>query len=177
VASVVFMRAVNVGGHQAFRPSALATALKGLEVLSIGAAGTFIVRAAADEGRIRREFGKHLSFTPQLMIRPAKELLALVSADPFGDPTLPEAEAQYITVIEKRPRPLPPCPLYVPDRGDWQIVLTAIHGHFAATVRRTTKRPPLYPNEVIEKRLGVAATTRGWPTILKIAEALGRTGL
>ncbi len=174
MASVVFMRAVNVAGHQAFRPSVLAAALKHLDVVSIGAAGTFIVRAAADEARIRREIRKHLSFDPQLMIRPASELLALVAADPFGGAGSPKADAQYITVIETRPRPLPPFPIQVPDSSDWQIMLTAIHGHFVATVRRKVKRPPLYPNEVIEKRFCVAATTRGWPTILKIAESLNR---
>jgi hypothetical protein len=31
----------------------------------------------------------------------------------------------------------------------------------------------LYPNEVVEKHFGVAATTRGWNTITAIGELLG----
>lgn len=45
MASIVFLRAVNVGGHKSFRPSALAAQVAALDVVSIGAAGTFVVRA------------------------------------------------------------------------------------------------------------------------------------
>jgi hypothetical protein len=30
----------------------------------------------------------------------------------------------------------------------------------------------VYPNEVVEKNLGVAGTTRNWKTILKVHDAL-----
>ena len=44
MAFVVFLRAVNVGGHQTFRPSVLAKELSEYDVVNIGAAGTFVVR-------------------------------------------------------------------------------------------------------------------------------------
>lgn len=44
MASVVFLRGVNVGGHKAFQPSAVARDLADLDVVNIGAAGTFVVR-------------------------------------------------------------------------------------------------------------------------------------
>ena len=44
MASVVFFRAVNVGGHQKFQPSVLAKKLADFGVVNIGAAGTFVVR-------------------------------------------------------------------------------------------------------------------------------------
>ena len=44
MALVVFLRGVNVGGHKAFQPTVLARALAALDVKSIGAAGTFVVR-------------------------------------------------------------------------------------------------------------------------------------
>src|SRR6185295_12228721 len=44
MAVVVFLRGVNVGGHRRLRPSVLAKELERLDVVSIGAAGTFVVR-------------------------------------------------------------------------------------------------------------------------------------
>jgi len=40
MASVVFLRGVNVGGHKTFRPSVLAKELTHLGLVNIGAAGT-----------------------------------------------------------------------------------------------------------------------------------------
>jgi len=166
------MRGVNVGGHKAFRPSVLARQLAALRVVSIGAAGTFVVGAEADETEVRRGFLKHLPFAAQLMICRAREVIDLVEVDPFADETLPQADGQFISVLENRPRRLPRLPLSVPEGRDWQVELTAVHGRFVATLMRRVGRTLLYPNEVVEKRLGVAATTRGWPTILKVSQAL-----
>ena len=43
------MRAVNVGGFQACRPSVLAKKLEDLNVVNIGAAGTFVVKEKVGE--------------------------------------------------------------------------------------------------------------------------------
>jgi len=172
VSSVVFMRGVNVGGHKAFQPSRLAHEMAALRVASIGAAGTFIVHAGADEGTIRKAFQKHLPFEAQLMICPARALMDLVKLDPFGDEASRTADAQFISVLEHRPRRLPPLPFYEPAGREWQVQVTAIHGCFVATLQRRAARSRLYPNEVVEKRLGVAATTRGWATILRVLRAL-----
>lgn len=53
---VVFMRGVNVGGRNAFRPAVLAADLAALEVVSIGAAGTFVVKrdGSAEPARVVR---------------------------------------------------------------------------------------------------------------------------
>ena len=44
MALIVFLRGVNVGGHRTFRPSTLARELSDYDVVSVGAAGTFVVR-------------------------------------------------------------------------------------------------------------------------------------
>ena len=43
MALVVLLRGVNVGGHKAFQPSALAKELADFDVVNVGAAGTFVV--------------------------------------------------------------------------------------------------------------------------------------
>ncbi len=172
MAAVVFMRGVNVGGHQAFRPSVLAARLAELRVISIGAAGTFVVRADATAAEIRQGFEAELSVETRLMICRARDLSALVEADPFDGRELEKTARPFISVVERRPRTLPALPLRVPEGRDWQVEVASVRGNFVATLMRRLARRLLYPNEVVERHLGVAATTRGWPTILKVHRAL-----
>ena len=55
MASVVFFRAVNVGGHQRFQPSILAKQLADFGVVNVGAAGTFVVRQNVGQATLRAE--------------------------------------------------------------------------------------------------------------------------
>jgi uncharacterized protein (DUF1697 family) len=166
---VIFMRGVNVGGNKTFRPSELVRQLAPLQLVSIGAAGTFVVGAGATEAQLRSAFAKALAFEAELMICTGREVLDLIANDPFAGS--PAAEGQYITVLAKRPKRASPIPHDVPA-DEWQIRLTEVRGPFVASVRRAVGTPRYYPNEVVEKLFGVPATTRGWPTILRIGKAL-----
>ena len=66
----------------------------------------------------------------------------------------------------------PKLPLAKPNARDWDVRLIGAEGRFATSLRRRRGKQLLYPNPVVEKELGVAATTRGWETILKIGELL-----
>lgn len=177
VASVVFLRGVNVGGHKAFRPSVLVGQLAALDVVSVGAAGTFVVRSNATAAQVRAAFRKSLPFDAQLMIAPARDLVALVETEPFSNAASRRADMQYICVLEKKPRNPPPLPIYVPEGRDWQVAVTAVRGAFVAALLRRIGRTFIYPNQVVEKRFGLAATTRGWPTILKVHQLLEKGSL
>ena len=84
MSNVVFLRAANVGGKNVFRPAQVAAALKHLDVVNVGAAGTFLVRGNVSPARIRREILGYLAFDPELSVRPAREILAFVRSEPFG---------------------------------------------------------------------------------------------
>ena len=99
---IVLLRGVNVGGHEAFKPRRLVASPKGLDVVTIGAAGTLIVKRARGEKALRKAILAALPFEAEMMICPAEE--------------------------------------------------------------------------VLERELGVPATTRGWPTILSICERLRSAG-
>ncbi len=172
MASVVFLRGVNVGGYKTFRPSELAARLTKLRVVSIGAAGTFVVHADAGKADVRDAFAKALPFEANLMICADRDVIDLAAADPFADRSHPQSDGQFITVIEKRPRTLPKLPLYAPEGKNWQVALITLHKNFVISLHRRVGRNPLYANEVVEKHLGVVATTRGWPTIVRIRQAL-----
>ena len=68
MASVVFFRAVNVGGHQTFQPGKLANELAEFDVVNIGAAGTLVVREKVSQAKLRDEIWRRLPFKPELMI-------------------------------------------------------------------------------------------------------------
>jgi uncharacterized protein (DUF1697 family) len=84
MSSVVFFRAVNVGGHQKFQPGKLAKELAEFGVVNIGAAGTSVVRENVSQTKLRDEILRRLPFKPELMICPAREVLALSRGNWFG---------------------------------------------------------------------------------------------
>lgn len=171
MASVVFVRGVNVGGRKKFLPSALARELEALEVVSVGAAGTFVVGSRATAAQVRSAFAERLPFEADLMVCSARDVIVLVDDDPFR--RRPASQDAFVSVLARRPRTLPRLPLRVPSAGAWQVEVAEVHGSFALSCRRGTGPRVPYPNEVVERNFGVRATTRGWPTFLKLRELLG----
>lgn len=172
MALVVFMRGVNVGGHKTFRPAVLAKELAALDVVNVGAAGTFVVRASVSETKLRAELSRKLPFQAETMICSARELLTLARNKTFSkDPSTKDAQC-FVTVLAKRPRSLPRLPLSRPEGDDWQVRVVAVSGKFAVSLLRRLGRTILYPNEVVEKSFGVPATTRNWNTIEAIRDIL-----
>jgi uncharacterized protein (DUF1697 family) len=172
MASVVFLRAANVGGHQAFKPSALAKELADFGTVSIGAAGTFVIRASITSSKLRAEFNKRLPFQPELMICRGKELLELVEAEPFADVEEVGDAKRYVTILAKKPRTPPSLPLFKPEGDEWQVQVIGVIGSFAISLHRRVGKRLIYPNEVVEKHLAVAATTRNWNTVETICKVL-----
>ena len=104
MALAVFLRGVNVGGHKAFQPSVFARRLHRLDVRSVGAAGTFLVRGKVGQKTARTEFLKHLPFEAQVMICTAEELSDLVRDDPFHEHALHDDIKGFVSVLERHPR-------------------------------------------------------------------------
>src|SRR6266508_3385328 len=73
LAVAIFLRAANVGGHNTFSTTALA---KKLDLVNIGAAGTFVAHRPVGAPAIARE----LPFETDVIVRPGAEVLALVKA-------------------------------------------------------------------------------------------------
>ena len=172
MALVVFLRGVNVGGHKAFKPSALAKELAAFDAVSIGAAGTFIIRKAIGQTALRDEILRRLPVKAQVMICRSRDVLDLASREPFGEDHPEKDVTWYVSVLASRPRTLPPLPIGQPAGEDWQVKIIGVTGHFALCLARRLGRALLYPNEVVEKKLGVPATTRNWNTISAICEVL-----
>lgn len=172
MALVVFMRGVNVGGHKTFRPAALAKQLAALDVVNVGAAGTYVVRKPVTQAKLRAELNRRLPFKAELMICPGGDLQNLVWTDAFAGQSIPKDAKRFVTILAKRPGSPPRLPLGRPDGNDWQVKVVAVSGKFALSLWRRLGRTILYPNEVVEKSFGVPATTRNWNTIEAIRDIL-----
>ena len=168
---VVFLRAANVGKHNRFKPSELTKGLAKFGVVNIGAVGTFVVREDVSEATFRAALARQLPFKCEVMICPAKEIVDLARVDPFEGEAVEDIEA-YVTVMAKRPASLPKLPIYAPSEEKWEVKVVRIVGTAVLSLRRKLKDGRFYPNQIIEKKYGVATTTRNWNTIQKVAKIL-----
>ncbi len=174
MALVVFLRAVNVGGHQTFRPSIVAKELAHLGVVNIGAAGTLVVRGTISQTLLRAEILRRLSFEPELMICPARDLIELARREPFRDAPAAKDVRRFVSVTQKPSRTPPHLPLEQPAGNQWQVKLIAIFGRFVLSLWRRQGRAIVYPNAVVERHLGIPATTRSWNTVSAISDVLAK---
>ncbi len=172
MAQVVFLRGVNVGGHKTFRPASLAQELADVDVVNIGAAGTFVVRKKISQAALKARLLEALKFDAEMMICPEGEVLDLVDEDPFASEPGPKEATRYVTVFAKPPRTISGLPLMQPVGAKWQVKFFAMRGRFAFSYARRLGERVVYPNAVVEKQLGLPATTRNWNTIEAIAKVL-----
>ncbi len=172
MALVVFLRGVNVGGHKTFQPSVLARELADFDVVNVGSAGTFVIRKTISQAMLRAELLRRLPFKAELMICRSRDVINLASGEPFPDEPSDKDVGRFVSVLAKRPRALPPLPISQPTGDKWQVKVIGVPGRFALSLYRRLERIAVYPNEVVEKNLGVSATTRNWNTISAICKIL-----
>ncbi|MEY2506324.1 MAG: hypothetical protein QOH01_653 [Verrucomicrobiota bacterium] len=171
MASVVFLRAVNVGSANRCRPAAIAKELSKFGVVNIGAVGTFVVRNEVSESALRAAFERKLPFKCEIMICPAREIIRLVSNDPFSahpsDPNI----TRFVNVLAKPLQKPPALPLHLPSEDGWLVKVIAIDGRFVLGIYRREMKAIAALGK-LEKQFGIAATNRNWNTIQKVAEVL-----
>jgi uncharacterized protein (DUF1697 family) len=173
MASVIFLRAVNVGKANRCQPALIAKQLAKFGVVNIGAVGTFVVRKDVSESALRAAFARKLPFECEIMICPARDIIKLASKDPFSrHPSGPDI-VRFVSVLAKRLRELPPLPLSLPSDNDWLLKIIAIQGRFVLGLYRRQMKAIGYLGK-IEKRMGVPVTTRSWGTIEKIVKILSQ---
>ena len=175
MALVVLLKGVNIGGHRTFRPSVLAKELKRANVVSIGAAGTFVVRSAVSRATIREELLRRLPFQTDIMILGARDVLRLIDSDPFAEQIARPDIVRFVSVTAPRRRPLTPLPLSLPSRGRWSVRVLSCQGRFVMGMYRRHMQAIRYLGQ-LEKIIGSPITTRNWNTFLSIGRMLRPQG-
>ena len=173
MALVVFLRGVNVGGHRVFRPTTLVERLQHLGVVNIGAAGTFVVRQAVTQARLRAELASALPFEAEIAICQGRDILRLMSRDPFAEEAVGPDIVRFVSILSRRPRTTPAMPTTYPSRGTWLVRILARDGRFVLGVYRRHMKAIGHLG-TLDRLFGVPVTTRNWNTMTAIARVLGQ---
>ncbi len=172
MALVVLLRGVNVGGHKTFRPTMLAEQLKDLDAVNIGAAGTFVVRKPVTRAQLRAALVRRLPFDAEIIICQGREIIRLMSQNPFAHQPMRPDIVRFVSVLSKRPRSAPSLPMSFPSRGSWLLRILAREDQFVFGLYRRHMKVISYLGTV-DRLFGVPVTTRNWNTITAIARVLG----
>jgi uncharacterized protein (DUF1697 family) len=175
MALVVLLRGGNVGGHKTFRPSMLAEQLKHLDVVNIGAAGTFVVRQAVTRAQLRAELARRLPFDASIIICQGREIVRLMSQNPFAPQHVRPDIVRFVSVLSQRPRSEPSMPMSFPSSGRWLLRILARKDRFVLGLYRRHMKVISYLGTV-DRLFGVPVTTRNWNTITAIGKVLGVDG-
>jgi uncharacterized protein (DUF1697 family) len=174
MAVVVFLKGVNVGGHRRLRPSVLAKDLQRFDVVSIGAAGTFVVRKPGANAELRAEFARRVPFEVDAMICSEREILRLIADDPFRGYDVGRDIVAFVGVMATRKRPSSTFKLNLPTDGEWCLKVLARDNRFVLGLYRRQMKAIAYLGQ-LEKIVGTPLTIRNWNTMTAVGKALQAT--
>ena len=183
MSSVIFLRAVNVGGTNRCQPAIIAKQLSRFGVVNIGAVGTFVVRENVSESTLRNAFAVQLAkafgVKCEIMICPARDIMKLASKDPFSEQPSGPNITRFVMVLHKPLRRRVAFNLLQTSTIDhqtceeWLLKIIAIEDRFVLGLYRRQMKAISQLGK-IEKLLGVPATTRNWNTIEKVVKILSQ---
>lgn len=165
---VVLLRGVNVGGHRTFRPAELARQLAHLDVVNIGAAGTFVIRRPVTQSKLRAELAARLPAGTEMVVCNGREIARLMSADHFARRSMRRDVVRFVTVLSRSPRSGPSLPMRFPASGPWLVKILARDGRFVVGMYRRHMKTIGYLGKV-DRLFGMLVTTRNWTTMTTIA--------
>lgn len=175
---IAFMRAINVAGHASVRMSDLRDAFT--------AAGCKGVRTYIQSGnvifespeenitavfeRVRVRLRDLLGAEPGVLLRTVREVEGILRGAPFKSFETEPGIKLYVTFLSGKPRSKPRFPLLSSKEA---LEAIAMKNREVFIVSRRKKNGFYgFPNNFIEKELGVSATSRNWSTVTKIVEFL-----
>ena len=173
MALVVFLRGVNVGGHRTFRPTTLAAQLKHLGAVNIGAAGTFVIPKPITRARLRAELTKRLPFETGIAICDGRDILNLISREPFGARSASPGVVRFVSVVSGSTRGVPSKAMRLPPSGQWLVRVIGRQKQFILGEYRRHMKTIGYLG-ALDRSFRARVTTRNWNTINAIARILSR---
>ena len=173
---VAFLRAINVAGHAIIRMTDLREAFadagcRGVQTY-IQSGNVVFDSADTDEARlfqrIRAKVGALIGAEPGIVFRTARQIDALVRAAPFKAFETESALKLYVVCLAERPSVRPRFPLRLPKDALEAVGMKGLD--VLVVSRRKSNGFYGFPNNFIEKELGVPATSRNWTTVTRMAE-------
>jgi uncharacterized protein (DUF1697 family) len=121
--------------------------------------------------KIEKTLQNDLGLDTMVLIRTSDEFIKLTKQNPFKDVRAGADVKRYVAFLRERPRSAPKLPLTSPKEG---LELFSIKNLEAFVISRQVKGRYGFPNNFVEKELGVSATTRNWNTVSKILALLSK---
>lgn len=171
MALIVLLRGINVGGRRAFRPTLLAQELRAYDAVSIGAAGTFVVRKPPSHAHLRAELRSRLPVTTQCVFCEGKDLLRLEAKGRLEQAPFESGIVRFVSFLARRARNRPFLPLTIPQGQDWFVRVTSLTNRLAVGEYRRHMRTISYLGQ-LDTLFGTLVTTRSWGTVNAILRML-----
>ena len=169
---VALLRAINVGGRT-IRMAALRELFVAMgcgEAQTYIQSGNVVFQAAEAEQplrqRIEGEIAATFGFPVTVALRTADEMARITTASPYRPDGLAESESLYVAVLAESPAPQGIERLRASETAPDEFRLI---GREVYLLYRRTMRDTKLTNALLEKRLGVPATSRNWRTITTLA--------
>jgi uncharacterized protein (DUF1697 family) len=173
-AYIAFLRGINVGGHNKIKMDDLTRLFESLALKNVATfiqSGNVVFETAAGKNadalarRIGNALQKSLGSEVPVFLRTLSEFQEMVKLDPFKAIKADAGDKKYVVFLYAEPGREPVLPLRADREG-----LEAFHirKREVFVLSRNVNGRFGYPNNFIERELGVAATTRNWTTVSKL---------
>lgn len=169
---IALLRAINVGGHKPIKMDELRHTF---EAMGFGTVQTYIqsgnvlFESAEAEAPLRRRIESALAaafgYPIPVVLRTAAELAQVIGSSPYAVEALPAGASLHVALLAEAPAPAGIDRLRAFDGqpDECQVVgreVFILYRHGSGTSKLT--------NSLLERRLGVLATSRNWQTINKL---------
>jgi uncharacterized protein (DUF1697 family) len=171
-----FLRGINVGGHKLVKMEDLNrifASLKFKSVKTLIASGNVIFEAPkGDEKALARKIEAKLQaslgFEVPVMVRTLADIQKILKLNPFQKIKASPDVKNYVAFLYEKPKTKVKPPK-APPGETWEI-LAVKDLEIYITTRKKADGHNGFPNNFIEKEIGVPATTRNWNTVRKLVE-------
>lgn len=172
---VAFLRGINVGGKKLIKMEALRKTFESLGFKNVRTyiqSGNVIFEAGKRESTLTLEVEKKLlralGHEVAVILTTLPDLARVVKQDPFKRIKSNNDMMLFVTFLSAEPSSRPNLPLASATEN---LDVIALQDRAAFIVARRKKTGWFgFPNNFVEKQLGVLGTTRNWSTVKKIVE-------
>jgi uncharacterized protein (DUF1697 family) len=174
---VALLRGINVGGRKLIKMDKLVRIFNAagfVNVRTLIASGNVVFDAPHSDvsklaKTIEKQLERALGYDVAVIVRTIDDLKTFVRRKPFNKVDASGDVMLFVTFLASEPGKKPKLPLTsVTDNME----MFWLRDRITCTLARRKKTGWFgFPNNFIEKQLGVSATTRNWSTVVKLAAA------
>ncbi|WP_314585135.1 DUF1697 domain-containing protein [Paenibacillus terrigena] len=170
---IALLRGINVSGQKIIKMEHLRQIFEALPVHNVRTyiqSGNVLFEAEEQptdflSAQIEQTLRDALGYDVRTVVRSSEELAEVIARSPYAGEVQGEKEKIYVTFLSALPSESNIAQLmtFKSDVDDFQV-----SGHEVYIRCRESYGKSIYSNNFMEKKLGVAATTRNWATVNKL---------